>query len=129
MLHAKFRQNHPTGSGLEDLKGFKPYMAMAAILVMWPYLIFRFSQLLPKSLLTEFGVKWPSGFREKQVLILIRKLYYLGPRSRNKNELEYSLIFLNMYLISCLHLPALRSHAAIICERIHYFSLFPEERP
>ena len=34
MLHTKFHGNQPAGSGEEDLKGFLPYMGMAAILVM-----------------------------------------------------------------------------------------------
>ena len=35
MLHTKFRENRPAGSG-EDFVGFLPYMGMAAILVMGP---------------------------------------------------------------------------------------------
>ena len=35
MLHTKFRENRPAGSG-EDFLRFLPYMGMAAILVMWP---------------------------------------------------------------------------------------------
>ena len=35
MLHTKFRENRPAGSGEEDfLRVFFPYMGMAAILVM-----------------------------------------------------------------------------------------------
>ena len=34
MLHTKFRENRPPGSGEEDFEGFLPYMGMAAILVM-----------------------------------------------------------------------------------------------
>ena len=34
MLHTKFLENQPTGSGEEDFKGGLPYMGMAAILVM-----------------------------------------------------------------------------------------------
>ena len=34
MLHTKLRGNRPTGSGVEDFKGFLPYVGMAAILVM-----------------------------------------------------------------------------------------------
>ena len=34
MLHAKFQDPRPLGSGEEDLKRFLPYMGMAAILVM-----------------------------------------------------------------------------------------------
>ena len=34
MLHTKFRENQPNGSGEEDFEGFLPYMGVAAILVM-----------------------------------------------------------------------------------------------
>ena len=34
MLHTKFRENRPTGSGEEDFEGFLPYMGVVAILVM-----------------------------------------------------------------------------------------------
>ena len=34
MLHTKFLENRPVGSGEEDFEGFLPYMGVAAILVM-----------------------------------------------------------------------------------------------
>ena len=34
MLHPKFRENRPVGSGEEDFEEFLPYMGVAAILVM-----------------------------------------------------------------------------------------------
>ena len=34
MLHTKFRENRPAGSGEVDFEGFLPYMGVAAILVM-----------------------------------------------------------------------------------------------
>ena len=34
MLHTKFRENRPAGSGEEYFEGLLPYMGMAAILVM-----------------------------------------------------------------------------------------------
>ena len=34
MLHTKFRETRPAGSGGEDFEGFLPYMGEAAILVM-----------------------------------------------------------------------------------------------
>ena len=36
MLHTKFRENRPAGSGEKDflIEGFLPYMGVAAILVM-----------------------------------------------------------------------------------------------
>ena len=33
MLHNKFPENLPAGSGEEDFEGFLPYMGMVAILV------------------------------------------------------------------------------------------------
>ena len=33
MLHTKFHENRPAGSGEEDFEGFLPYMGMAAILI------------------------------------------------------------------------------------------------
>ena len=34
MLHARFRENRPAGSGEEDFEVFLPYMGVAAIMVM-----------------------------------------------------------------------------------------------
>ena len=34
MLHTKFHENRPAGSGEEVFEGFLPYMGVAAILVM-----------------------------------------------------------------------------------------------
>ena len=34
MLHTKFHENQPAGSGEEDFEGFLPYMGVVAILVM-----------------------------------------------------------------------------------------------
>ena len=61
---------------------------------------FFFYFLVPKSLYTKFGYKWPSGFREKQVLISY--VNSLEPSSRNDLVLEYSHIVVNS--INCLHL-------------------------
>ena len=36
MLHNKFRENRPAGSGEDDFEWFLPYMGMSAILVMRP---------------------------------------------------------------------------------------------
>ena len=33
MLHTKFRENRPAGSGVEDFEGFLPYIGVATILV------------------------------------------------------------------------------------------------
>ena len=34
MLHTRFHENLPAGSGEENFEGFLPYMGVAAILVM-----------------------------------------------------------------------------------------------
>ena len=34
ILHTKFHENQPAGSGEEDFEGFLPYIGMVAILVM-----------------------------------------------------------------------------------------------
>ena len=36
MLHAKFQSHRPSGSGKEDFLRFLLFIAMAAILVIWP---------------------------------------------------------------------------------------------
>ena len=45
---------------------------------------------------------------------------YLGPRSRNDIDLQYSHTFINS--ISCLHLSTFRSQAAIVSEKFTVFS-------
>ena len=45
---------------------------------------------------------------------------YLGPRSRNDLDLEYSHTFKNS--ISCVHLPNFRSQAAIVSEKFTVFT-------
>ena len=35
MLHTKFQENQPSGSGEDDFLMFLPYMGMAANLIMW----------------------------------------------------------------------------------------------
>ena len=62
MLHTKFRENRPAGSG-EDFEGFLPYMGMAAILVTkMPRTKFR--SPYPRRLHIKFGFDRPSGFGE-----------------------------------------------------------------
>ena len=54
------------------------------------------------------------------------KLSYIncfGQRSRNDNDLQYSLTFINS--INCLHLPNFRSQAALVAENPSCFHFFP----
>ena len=47
-------------------------------------------------------------------------VHYLGPRSRNDPDLQYSHTF--MKSISCLYLPTFRSQAAIVSEKSTVFT-------
>ena len=55
MLHTKFRENGPAGSGEEKFEGFLPYMT-------WTIYI-NFRSPFPRRLHIKFGFDWPSGFR------------------------------------------------------------------
>ena len=65
MLHTKLCGKRPAGFGEEDIKGFLPYMGMAAILVMRPAScrqIFISFKVLPESIHTKFGPDRQSSF-------------------------------------------------------------------
>ena len=67
MLHTKFRENQPAGSG-ENFEGFLPYMDMAGHLghvTRMPSTNFR--SPYPRRLHINFGFNWPSGFRGEDV--------------------------------------------------------------
>ena len=68
MLHTKFRENRPAGSGEEDFLRFFTIYAHGGDLghVTWTIYI-NFRSPFPKRLLIKFGFDWPSGFREKDV--------------------------------------------------------------
>ena len=54
MLHTKFRENRPTGSGEEDFLRVFTIYGMVAILV--------FHFLVLESFHTKFSSEWPSSF-------------------------------------------------------------------
>ena len=67
MLHAKFQGNWPSGSGEEDFLGFWAFLSMAAILVMWHWIIYiNFRSPFPRRIHIKFGFDWPSGFWESK---------------------------------------------------------------
>ena len=61
MLHTKFYENRPAGSGKEDFEGFLIFMGMMAILVT-RIMLTHFYFFVPKSFHTKFGSEWHSGF-------------------------------------------------------------------
>ena len=59
VLHTKFQNHNPSGSGEEHFKGFAIYILGH---VTWTiYINFRFHFL--RMLHMQFGFHWPSGFR------------------------------------------------------------------
>ena len=89
MLHTKFR----AGFGVEDCKGFLPYVGMAAILVLGPLSCHQiFISLYLKAFFKKL-VQIDKVFYEK---IRFEFLYVLdlGPRSRNDTDLQYSHTFI-----------------------------------
>ena len=74
MLHTNFNENRSYGSGEEDfLSVFNIYGHGGHLGHVTSIMSLIFYFLVSKSLYTQFGSKWPTGFREKPVLIFICK--------------------------------------------------------
>ena len=68
MLHTKFRENRPTGSGEEDFGRFFTIYGRDGYLghvTQMPRTNFR--SPYPRRLHIKFGFDWPSGFREEDL--------------------------------------------------------------
>ena len=100
-------------------KGFLPYMGVAAILVMWPVSCHQvFISLYLKAFIQSL-VQISTVISEK-IQFGFLYVHYLGPRSRNDIDLQYSHTF--MKSISCLYLPTFRSEASIVSEKSTVFT-------
>ena len=68
MLHTKFRENQPAGSGEEDFLRFFTIYGHGGHLghVTWTIYI-NFCSPFPRRLHIKFGFDWPSGFRGEDV--------------------------------------------------------------
>ena len=64
MLHAKFQNRRPSGSGEEDFWRFLLFIAMTAILVCDLNLLHTFSFPYPKDTAYKNGFDWSSGYWE-----------------------------------------------------------------
>ena len=124
MVHTKFSRNLPVGPG-EEFQRFLPYMGVAAILVMWPASCHQILISLYLKAFIQILVKIGTVLSEK-IQFEFLYVHYLGPRSRNDLDLQYSHIFI--YSIRCLLLRIFRSLAAIISEK-STVSTFPIEKP
>ena len=69
MLHAKFQNYRPSGSGEEDFKGFLLFIAMAAKILchVTRTIYINFCSPFLRMLHMKFGFDWPSGFREEDL--------------------------------------------------------------
>ena len=119
MLHTKFREKQPAGSGEEDFEGFSPYMGMAAILVMLQASCHQiFISLYLKAFIQNLVQNGPVVSEKMWFEFLY--VHNLGPRSSNDLDLQYSHTF--MKSISCLYLPTFRSQASIVSEKSTVFT-------
>ena len=63
MLHTKFRENRPTGSGVEDfLMVFIIYGHGGHLGHVTRIMLINFHFLVPESFHTKFSSEWPSSF-------------------------------------------------------------------
>ena len=124
MLHTKFREYQPAGSGEDFYRVFTIYGHGGHLGHVTSIMSSDFHFLAPESFHTKFGSVRHSSFLENQVQILY--VHHLGPRSRNSLGLQYSHIFI--YSIRCMLLLTFRSLAAILSEK-STVSLFPIEKP
>ena len=68
MLHTKFRENRPAGSGEADfIKGFYHVWASRPSWSCDPHAASKRSFPLPKEAPHKFGFDWPSGFGEEDL--------------------------------------------------------------
>ena len=101
------------------LKGFLPYVGMAAILVMGPASCHQiFISLYLKAFIKNL-VQIGKVVSEK-IRFEFWYVHNLGPRSRNDLDLQYSHTFI--YSIRCLLLLNFRSLAAIVSEKTTVFT-------
>ena len=98
-------------------EGFLPYMGMAANLVTAQIFISFYLKAFIKNLV-QIGTVASEKIRFEFLYV-----HYLGPRSRNDHDLQYSLTLINS--LRCLLLPTFRSLAAIVSEKSTVFTFSP----
>ena len=67
MLHTKFRENRPAGSGIEDFEGFYHKLAWRPFSHVTQMPLTNFRSPYPRRLHIKFGFDRTSGFREENV--------------------------------------------------------------
>ena len=119
MLHTKFRENRPTGSGEEDfLRVFTIYGHGGHLGHVTRIMLINFHFLVPESFHTKLSSRSPVV--SEKIRLEFLSVHDLGPRSSNDLDLQYSHTF--MKSISFLYLPTFRSQASIVSEKSTCFS-------
>ena len=119
MLHTKFRENWPTGSGEEDfLRVFTIYGRGSHLGHVTRIMLTDFISLYLKAFIQNLVQNGPVVSEKIRFEFLY--VHDLGPRSRNDLDLQYSHTF--MQSISCLYLPTFRSQASIVSEKSTVFT-------
>ena len=114
MLHTKFRENRPAGSGEEDFRRvFTIYRCGGHLGHVTSIMSLDFHFLVPESLHTKW-VQIGTVVSEK-IRFEFSYVRNLWPRSNNDLDLQYSHTFI--YSIRCLLLPTFGSLAAIVSEK------------
>ena len=67
MLHTKYRENRPTGSGEDLLRVFTIYGHGGHLCQVTSIMLINFHFLVPESFHTKFGSEWHSSFLENLV--------------------------------------------------------------
>ena len=118
MLHTKFHENLPAGSGEEDfLRVFTIYGHGGHLAHVTGIMSSDFISLYLKACIQN-RVQIGKVVSEK-IRFEFLYVHHLGPRSSNDLDLQYSPTFI--YSIRCLLLPTFRSMAAIVSENSTVF--------
>ena len=119
MLHTKFRENRPAGSGEEDfLRVFTIYGHGGHLDHVTSIFHQIFISLYLKAFIKNLVQNGPVVCEKIRFKFLY--VHDLGPRSSNNLDLQYSHTF--MKSISCLYLPTFRSQASIVSEKSTVFT-------
>ena len=112
MLHTKFRENRPAGSGEEDfLRVFTKYGCGGHL--------GHVTSIMSTEACIQNRVQIGTVVSEK-IRFEFSYVHNLGPRSSKDLDLQYSHTFI--YLIRCLPLPIFRSLAAVVSEKSTVFT-------
>ena len=95
------------------MKGFYIYGRGGHLGHVTRIMLTNFHFLVPESFHTKFSSEWPNSSEKIRFEFLY--VHYLGPRSSNDLDLQYSHTF--MKSIKCLYLPTFRSQASIVSEK------------